>query len=96
MSDNTRDNIIGLIVFAILAFGAFIGATSAKGENFIAPAKQSVVFTDTTTNHTYQIKEKKYPVYKSKNGKFYIWRTSKNNKKYKQYLPKEVQAKINK
>ena len=73
-----------------------MGAASAKGENFKAPTKQTVVFTDTTTNHTYQIKNKIYSVYKSKNGKFYIWRTSKNNKKYKQYLPKEVQAKIKK
>lgn len=96
MKENVKENLIHLAVLALMSLAAFAGASLAKGENFKVPTKQSTVFTDTTTNHTYEIKDIKYPVFKSKNGKFYIWRTSKNNKKYKSYLPKEVQAKINK
>lgn len=64
-------------------------------EDYVAPSKQSVEFTDTTTNDTYTIKSTKYNVFKSKKGAFYIWKTSKNTgKKYKYYLPKEIQQKM--
>lgn len=81
--------IISLAMLAGLTL--FVGA-----ENFKAPErKQSVVFTDTTTNHTYEIKEIKYPVFTTKNGAFYIWKTSKKTaNKYKYYLPKEIQKQM--
>ncbi len=64
-------------------------------EIFKAPAHKSVQFTDTTTTHVYEIKNKQYPIYKSKKGRYYIWRISKNtNKPYKYYLPKEIQKQI--
>lgn len=46
------------------------------------------------TEYTYTIKGVVYPIYKSKKGAFYIVRTSKNGKQYRQYLPKELQIKL--
>lgn len=64
-------------------------------KDYTAPTKQSVEFTDSTTNDTYTIKTDKYNVYKSKTGAFYIWKTSKKTgKKYKYYLPKEIQKQM--
>lgn len=81
-----------IILSFVLAFISLI----VVADNFKAPVSQRVQFTDTTTNHTYEIKDKTYPIYKSKSGKFYIWKTSKNGKLYKYYLPKEIQEQINK
>lgn len=80
---------LSLIMIGLLSL--FAGA-----DNFKAPErKQSVVFTDTTTNHTYEIKEIKYPIFKSKSGAFYIWKTSKKTgNQYKYYLPKEIQKQM--
>lgn len=81
-------------LFAILIVALFV-SLSVDAENFKAPNKQSVEYTDSTTNHTYEIKDIKYKVYKSKKGAYYIWKTSsKTNKPYKMYLPKEVQIKM--
>lgn len=67
----------------------------SPAQNFIALKKEKVVYTDTTTTYTYQIQSTKYPVFKSKNGAFYIWKiSSKTNKKYKYYLPKSIQIKM--
>ena len=47
------------------------------------------------TNHTYEISNVKHDIFKSRNGSFYIWKTSKRTgKKYKYYLPKEIQIKL--
>lgn len=90
-----REVLIQLLIVVLLGVASFCGAISASTENFKAPTRQSVEYTDTTTIHTYEIKDIKYPVFKSKNGAFYIWKTSKKtNKKYKYYLPKEIQEKI--
>lgn len=65
-----------------------------SAENFKAPTRNTnkEIFTDTTTTHTYEIKEVKYDVYKTKRGAYYIWKTSKKSgKMYKYYLPKEIQ-----
>lgn len=65
---------------------------SVSAKDYIAPTRQSVEYTDSTTTDTYTIKNKKYNVYKTKNGAFYIWKTSKKTgKKYRYYLPKEIQ-----
>lgn len=90
-----KKNINSIIIIALMILFAYIGASSAKGDNFKAPEKEKVEFKDSTTNHTYEIKEIKYPVFRSKNGAFYIWKTSnKTGKKYKYYLPKEIQEKM--
>lgn len=90
-----REVLIQFLIVVLLGVASFCEAISASAENFKAPTRQSVEYTDTTTTHTYEIKDIKYPVFKSKNGAFYIWKTSKKtNKKYKYYLPKEIQKKI--
>lgn len=72
---------------------ALIVSLPIYSQNFVASNK-TTTYVDTTTTYTYQIKSEKYPVYKSKKGAFYIWRTSKSGKRYKYYLPKEVQIKM--
>lgn len=80
-------------VFLIMLLS--VGLSITVGAKDYVPAKQSVVNTDSTTNDTYTISNVKYPVYKSKNGAFYIWKTSKKTgKKYKYYLPKEIQKQM--
>ena len=81
-----------LFVLAIMIVGLSL-TVSAK--DYIAPTKQSVEYTDSTTNDTYTIKTNKYNVFKSKSGAFYIWKTSnKTGKKYKYYLPKDIQVQM--
>lgn len=80
------------LLFALLLMVGLSVTMSA--EHFKAPTRNtsSEVFTDTTTTHTYEIKNEIYNVYKTKRGAFYIWKTSKNTgKKYKYYLPKDIQ-----
>lgn len=70
-------------------------AISAQAQEFVAPARTSVAFTDTTTTYTYKMTDKTYKVFKSKTGAFYIWKVSKRtNRQYKMYLPKEIQIKM--
>ncbi|AXF52172.1 MAG: hypothetical protein [crAssphage sp. isolate ctcc615] len=77
------------IICLLLLIGLSI-VVSAK--DYVAPTKQSVEYTDTTTTDTYTINTKKYNVYKSMSGAFYIWKVSKKTgKKYKYYLPKDIQ-----
>ena len=70
-------------------------AVSVSAKDYVAPTRQSVEYTDSTTTDTYTINNKKYNVYKSKSGAFYIWKTSKKtSKKYKYYLPKDIQIQM--
>lgn len=73
----------------------FVLVTSiCYSQNFVA-VKASSANADSTTTFTYQIDNDKHKVYKSKKGAFYIWKISKKtNKKYKYYLPKEIQIKM--
>ena len=81
--------------FLIITLLSVLVGVSAYADNFKAPSKQQVEWTDSTTNHTYEISNVKYDIFKSKNGSFYIWKTSKKTgKKYKYYLPKEIQIKL--
>lgn len=81
-------------LFAMLLLVLSISVV-ASADNFTAPTKTKSVYTDTTTTHTYEIKNIKYDIFKSKSGAYYIWKTSnKTNKKYKYYLPKEIQIKL--
>lgn len=84
-----------IIIIALLALFAFIGAYSSEAKTYQAPVKELVEFTDTTTSHMYQLKDKTYPIFKTKKGRLYIWKISKKTKKpYKYYIPKEVEQLI--
>jgi hypothetical protein len=61
-----------------------------KDGNFVAVTSTKIAFTDTITDKTYtDSKGTVYPVYKSKNEKLYIWKTSRNGNLYKFYLKPE-------
>ena len=79
-----------LILILLVGLAVYVSA-----KDYIAPTRQSVEYTDSTTTDTYTINNKKYNVYKSKSGAFYIWKTSKKtSKKYKYYLPKDIQIQM--
>ncbi len=80
----------------LLTFILLAGLTiSVSAKDYTAPTRTSVEYTDSTTTDTYTIKNEKYNVYKSKSGAFYIWKTSKKTgKKYKYYLPKDIQKQM--
>lgn len=81
--------------FLLITLLSVLSVVSGSADNFVAPTKQRVEWTDSTTTHTYEIKNVKYDIFKSRTGAFYIWKTSKKTgKKYKYYLPKEVQKKL--
>lgn len=81
-----------ILSILILLIGLIV---SVSAKDYVAPTRQSVEYTDSTTTDTYTIKNDKYNVYKSRTGAFYIWKTSKKTgKKYKYYLPKEVQLQM--
>lgn len=79
-----------------LAMLLLVGLSITVGAKDYVPTKrQSVINTDSTTTDTYTISSIKYPVFKSKSGAFYIWKTSKKTgKKYKYYLPKDIQIQM--
>lgn len=79
-----------LIMLLLVGLSITVGA-----KDYVPTKRQSVVNTDSTTTDTYTISSIKYPVFKSKSGAFYIWKTSKNTgKKYKYYLPKDIQIQM--
>ena len=89
---NNNRNMKRVLLILILLVGL---AVYVSAKDYIAPTRQSVEYTDSTTTDTYTIKNDKYNVYKSRTGAFYIWKTSKKTgKKYKYYLPKEVQLQM--
>lgn len=80
-------------IFFILIM--FMSVINLSAQEFIAPTKSHIQFTDTTTTYTYKTPDSVYKVYKSKNGAFYIWKKSgKTGKLYKYYLPKDVQKQM--
>ena len=79
-----------LIMLLLVGLSITVGA-----KDYVPTKRQSVVNTDSTTTDTYTISSIKYPVFKSKSGSFYIWKTSKKTgKKYKYYLPKDIQIQM--
>ena len=89
---NNNRNMKRVLSILILLVGL---AVSVSAKDYVAPTRQSVEYTDSTTTDTYTINNKKYNVYKSKSGAFYIWKTSKKTgKKYKYYLPKDIQVQM--
>ncbi len=79
-----------LIMLLLVGLSITVGA-----KDYVSTKRQSVINTDSTTTDTYTISSIKYPVFKSKSGAFYIWKTSKKTgKKYKYYLPKDIQIQM--
>ena len=79
-----------LIMLLLVGLSITVGA-----KDYVPTKRQSVVNTDSTTTDTYTISSIKYPVFKSKSGAFYIWKISKKTgKKYKYYLPKDIQIQM--
>ncbi len=67
----------------------------AAAQEFVAPTKRSTSNVDSTTTYTYKMSDDIYKVYKSRTGAYYVWKTSKKtNKKYRMYLPKEIQIQM--
>lgn len=81
---------IFLTMLLLVGLSITVGA-----KDYVPTKRQSVINTDSTTTDTYTISSIKYPVFKSKSGAFYIWKTSKKTgKKYKYYLPKDIQIQM--
>lgn len=79
-----------LLLVIVLGVSLQVGA-----QQFVAPTRHSTSNVDSTTTYTYKMSDNIYKVYKSKTGAYYIWKTSKKtNKKYRMYLPKEIQIKM--
>ena len=79
-----------LIMLLLVGLSITVGA-----KDYVPTKRKSVINTDSTTTDTYTISSIKYPVFKSKSGAFYIWKTSKKTgKKYKYYLPKDIQIQM--
>ena len=66
-----------------------------SAQQFVAPTRHSTSNVDSITTYTYKMSDNIYKVYKSRTGAYYVWKTSKKtNKKYRMYLPKEIQIKM--
>ena len=79
-----------LLLVMVLGVSLQVGA-----QQFVAPTRHSTSNIDSTTTYTYKMSDDIYKVYKSRNGAYYVWKTSKKtNKKYRMYLPKEIQIKM--
>lgn len=74
-------------LFIIVAMLVGLASTGAC-KDYEAPTTTKVkpVYTDTVTGDRYIINHVAYPVYRTRNGAFYIWKDNK-----KRYLPKVVQ-----
>lgn len=79
-----------LLLVMVLGVSLQVGA-----QQFVAPTRHSTSNVDSTTTYTYKMFDNIYKVYKSRTGAYYVWKTSKKtNKKYRMYLPKEIQIKM--
>lgn len=79
-----------LLLVMVLGVSLQVGA-----QEFVAPTKRSASNVDSTTTYTYKMSDNIYKVYKSRTGAYYVWKISKKtNKKYRMYLPKEIQIKM--
>nr|DAG91720.1 MAG TPA: hypothetical protein [Crassvirales sp.] len=76
-----------LLLVMVLGVSLQVGA-----QQFVAPTRRSTSNVDSTTTYTYKMSDNIYKVYKSRTGAYYVWKISKKtNKKYRMYLPKEIQ-----
>lgn len=78
----------------ILVMGS-CASLQVNAQEFVAPVKHQSTNIDSTTTYTYKMTNNTYKVYKTKIGAYYIWKNSKKtNKKYRMYLPKEIQIQM--
>jgi hypothetical protein len=82
--------IVGLILASTMTFGQSKVVRDANG-NFVTQNTPKKASEDKPTGNTYTTaKGEQFPVYVSKNGKYYVLRTSKETGNiYKQYLKTE-------
>ena len=79
-----------LLLVMVLGVSLQVGA-----QQFVTPTRRLTSYVDSTTTYTYKMSDNIYKVYKSRTGAYYVWKTSKKtNKKYRMYLPKEIQIKM--
>ena len=81
-----------LTLLLVMVLGVLL---QVGAQQFVAPTRHSTSNVDSTTTYTYKMSDNIYKVYKSRTGAYYVWKTSKKtNKKYRMYLPKEIQIKM--
>lgn len=99
---NKFDRIAALTVLAAFFLFALIGAMKAqsvvrRGNTFVQQVDSTSRGGATKTQYLYtDSKGVTDTVYLSSRGKAFIWKTSKNNKRYRKYLPevtKQIEAK---
>ena len=82
-------------LFMLISIASYSQDVIRKDNTFKVQTTQQV---EQKTDYTWEdTKGNKYPIYMSKSGACYIKKvSSKTNKEYRQYLPKEVQEEIKK
>lgn len=85
-----------IILCILLALFCITISAEVKREGNTFKVEQTTKESDTKTQYTWIDKDGNvYPVFITKRGACYIFRTSKKTgKKYKQYLPKDIQETI--
>ena len=85
-----------IILFILLALFCITINAEVKREGNTFKVEQTTKESDTKTQYTWVDKDGNvYPVFITKRGACYIFRTSKKTgKEYKQYLPKNIQETI--
>ena len=85
-----------IILCILLALFCITISAEVKREGNTFKVEQTTKESDTKTQYTWVDKEGNvYPVFITKRGACYIFRTSKKTgKEYKQYLPKDIQETI--
>lgn len=85
-----------IILCILLALFCITISAEVKREGNTFKVEQTTKESDTKTQYTWVDKDGNvYPVFITKRGACYIFRTSKKTgKKYKQYLPKDIQETI--
>lgn len=84
-----------LIILALICATFTYAETVVErnGDTFVQ-TKTVTTSKDTQTKFTYEIKDTKYPIFITKNGRCYIMRTSKNGNDYKMYLSEDIARQI--
>ena len=85
-----------IILYLLLALFCITISAEVKREGNTFKVEQTTKESDTKTQYTWVDKDGNvYPVFITKKGACYIFRTSKKTgKEYKQYLPKNIQETI--